>query len=139
MNSEFTIAVHSLVFLANLPDHRASSESIAYNICTNPARVRKIMSTLRKNNLVRTKEGLGGGYTLGCSPAEISLGLIYRVISTGTLKPHWCSGDPDADCIVKSNIQTVMDDIFTESEQSVIRHLDQITIEDVLKKVRAAH
>ncbi|MDF2719721.1 MAG: hypothetical protein K0R28_6646, partial [Paenibacillus sp.] len=29
MNSEFTVAVHSLVFLAYLPDHMASSELIA--------------------------------------------------------------------------------------------------------------
>ena len=42
MNSEFTIAVHALVFL-NHKGESVSSDKLAANICTNPARVRKIM------------------------------------------------------------------------------------------------
>ena len=47
MNSEFTIAVHALVFL-NHKRESVSSDKLAANICTNPARVRKIMGKLRK-------------------------------------------------------------------------------------------
>lgn len=94
MNSDFTIAVHSLVYLAYLPDHMASSESIAENVCTNSARIRKMMSCLRNNGFVKTKEGVGGGYILDCNPQEISLADIYIAVSHGTLKPNWCTGDP---------------------------------------------
>lgn len=59
MNSEFTIAVHSLVFLANLPDHMATSEEIATNVSTHSARIRKVMGFLRKAGYVTTKEGIG--------------------------------------------------------------------------------
>ncbi len=51
MTSEFTIAVHALVYL----NHKAqllSSEALAKNICTNPARVRKIMTKLKKAGFV---------------------------------------------------------------------------------------
>ena len=51
MNSDFTIAVHSLVYLAYLPDHMASSESIAENVCTNPARIRKDDQLLKKKGI----------------------------------------------------------------------------------------
>lgn len=112
MNSEFTVAVHSLALLAYLPDHMASSERIARNVATNPTRIRKIMSTLRKHGFVKTKEGIGGGYILNCVPNEVTLAQIYRALSGGTLKPHWCSGNPEEDCLVSANIQAVMDHFF---------------------------
>ena len=56
MNSEFCIAVHGLVFL-KLKKQCLSSEALAENICTNPARVRKVMAKLKKAGLVSTKEG----------------------------------------------------------------------------------
>ena len=47
MNSEFAICVHALVYL----DHKAaclSSEELAENICTNAARIRKVLGKLKK-------------------------------------------------------------------------------------------
>ncbi|WP_078429391.1 RrF2 family transcriptional regulator [Alkalihalobacterium alkalinitrilicum] len=136
MNSEFTIAVHSLVFLAHLPDHMASSQMIADNVSTNPARIRKIMSCLRNNGFVQTKEGMGGGYILLRDPNEITLGQIYRSVSCGTIKPNWCSGDPEEECVVASKIQVVMDDVFEETDQHLTAYLDRISIASILKKIK---
>ncbi|GAE35533.1 RrF2 family transcriptional regulator [Halalkalibacter akibai] len=136
MNSEFTIAVHSLVFLAYLPDHMASSQVIANNVATNPARIRKIMSCLRKNELIQTKEGIGGGYILKKDPNEITLGQIYRSVSCGTIKPNWCSGDPEVNCVIASNISIVMDDVFEDADQYFSMYLDQISIASILNKIK---
>lgn len=136
MNSEFTIAVHSLALLANRPDHMASSELIAKNVCTHPARIRKIMSILRKHGFVKTKEGIGGGYILNCDPQEVTLAQIYRTVSSGTLKPHLCTGDPEESCLVSSNMHCVMDEIFNEAEVYFAKYLDQITIQSVLEKIK---
>ncbi|MBD2869412.1 Rrf2 family transcriptional regulator [Paenibacillus arenilitoris] len=136
MNSEFTVAVHSLVLLAYLPDHMASSETIARNVTTNPTRIRKIMSTLRKSGYVRTKEGIGGGYILSCDPKEVTLAEIYRVLSGGALKPHWCSGNPEEECLVSANIQVVMDHFFYEAELHYEAYLEQNTLQTVLDKIR---
>ena len=136
MTSEFTIAVHSLVFLAYLPEHMASSELIAKNVSTNPARIRKIMSCLRNAGYVKTKEGIGGGYILNKNPGEITLAQIYRSVSCGTIKPNWCSGDPEESCLVSANIQTVMDNIFDEADAYVEKYLSGITIKSVLGKIK---
>lgn len=136
MNSEFTIAVHSLAFLANLPGHMASSELIAKNVCTNPARIRKIMSILRRHGFVRTKEGIGGGYILECDPYEVTLARVYRAVSSGTLKPHWCTGDPQESCLISSKMHCVMDRIFTEAEEHYVQYLGQITIQSVLEQIK---
>lgn len=53
-----------------------SSEELAENICTNPARVRKVMAKLKKVGLVQTKEGKVGGYTSVEQAEDITL---YRV------------------------------------------------------------
>lgn len=136
MNSEFTVAVHCLVFLAYLPDHMASSELIARNVSTNPTRIRKVMSLLRTHGFVNTKEGVGGGYLLSCEPDKVTLGQIYRAISTGTLKPHWCSGNQEDACLVSSNMKHVMDDIFTEAETHYEQCLERTTIQALLDKVK---
>jgi len=136
VTSEFTIAVHSLVFLAYLPEHMASSELIAKNVSTNPARIRKIMSCLRNAGYVKTKEGIGGGYILNKNPGEITLAQIYRSVSCGTIKPNWCSGDPEESCLVSANIQTVMDNIFDEADAYLEKYLSGITIKSVLGKIK---
>jgi len=136
LTSEFTIAVHSLVFLAYLPEHMATSELIAKNVSTNPARIRKIMSCLRNSGFVKTKEGIGGGYILNQNPEDITLAQIYRTVSCGTIKPNWFSGDPKETCLISANIQSVMDDIFEEADAYVEKYLAQITIESVLKKIK---
>ncbi|GAA3409393.1 RrF2 family transcriptional regulator [Paenibacillus hodogayensis] len=137
MNSDMTVAIHSLVFLAYLPEHMASSESIASSVSTNPTRVRKIMSCLRAHGFVRTKEGIGGGYILNCDPRQVTLADIYRAFLCGmTLKPHWNSGDPEDSCLVSSNMPSVMDDIFQEAETQYQKCLEQMTIQNVLERVQ---
>ena len=57
MTSEFAIGVHALVYL-NHKNETLSSELLAENICTNPARIRKVMAKLKTGGLIVTQEGL---------------------------------------------------------------------------------
>jgi Rrf2 family protein len=137
VNSEFTIAVHSLVYLAYLPDKMASSDLIAENVGTHSARVRKVMSGLRKSGYVDTREGSGGGYRLMIDPAVVTLADVYRVMAQGSLIPSWCSGDPGMDCVVGSNMNKVMFSIFCTAEKKLEEHFGGITINDVLGQIQA--
>ena len=136
MNSEFTIAVHSLVYLAYLPDKMASSEMIAENVGTHSARIRKIMSGLRKSGLVDTREGSGGGYRFSLDPMQVSLADVYRVMAQGSLIPSWCSVRPECGCEVGSSINAVMFGIFCSAEKHLEEYFGAITIADVLKQIR---
>ncbi|TBL70500.1 RrF2 family transcriptional regulator [Paenibacillus thalictri] len=138
MNSEFTIAVHSLVYLASKPDRMATSDMIAHNVNTHPSRVRKVLSILRKHGYIATKEGVGGGFYLKCSPEQASLDEIYRATSIGSIKPSWCSGNVEEDCKIACNMAEVMDHIFCEAEQHLLSYLQCMTISKVLERVLAA-
>jgi len=136
MNSEFTIAVHSLVLLAYHPGKMASSNYIAENVSTHPARVRKVMGLLKKTGYVVSKEGVGGGFILKADPDQVTLGEIYRVTSEGSLHPNWCSGDRNMPCVVASNIEEVMAKVFCDAETHLTLYFDKFTISDVLKELK---
>ncbi len=138
MTSDFTIAVHSLVLLAYKPDHMATSEFLAESVCTHPARVRRVLAKLGKNGFVKTKEGIGGGYVLNCDPQRVTLDAIYRLMSTGGVKPHWCSGNPKhSKCVISSNMQRVMDNLFASAEEHLLGFFRGVTIQLVLDQIRA--
>ncbi len=67
VDSSFNLAVHALVCLSH-SGRSLSSEALAENICTNPARVRRVMAGLKKAGMVETREGQDGGYRLCVRP-----------------------------------------------------------------------
>ncbi|WP_019006879.1 RrF2 family transcriptional regulator [Cohnella laeviribosi] len=136
MNSEFIIAVHSLVLLAHRPDGMASSEEIAANVCTHPARIRKVLGCLRKAGFVSTREGSGGGYRICSEPSEVTLADVYRAMAAGSLMPSWCSGNPEMDCMVGSNMQDVMNSVFCGAERQLENYFAGITIGQMLTRIK---
>jgi Rrf2 family protein len=137
MNSEFIIAVHGLVLLAHRPDGMASSEEIATNVCTNPVRVRKVMSCLRKNGCIETREGSGGGYRLVAKPEDVTLADVYRALAAGSLAPSWCSGNPEMECMIGSNMGDAMNAVFCGADRQLEMYFETITIAHMLSRIAA--
>ena len=81
MDSSFNLAVHALVCLSH-SGRSLSSEALAENICTNPARVRRVMAGLKKAGMVATREGQDGGYRLCVDPATLSLRQVAEAVNT---------------------------------------------------------
>ncbi|MDP5276481.1 RrF2 family transcriptional regulator [Chengkuizengella axinellae] len=135
MNSEFTLAVHSLTYLSLLPEKMSTSDCLAESASVHPVRIRKVLSMLKKNGYIASKEGAGGGFMLKKNPHEISIKDIYTMTSQGTLKPK-CK-NINEHCIVGANMQIALNDIFSEAEKHFSEFLGQYTIEDVINKVKA--
>lgn len=134
MTSEFCIAVHALVYL----NHKActlSSEALAENICTNPARVRKVMARLKKAGLVITKEGAEGGYRFELDPGKVTLRRIGEAVDAQYVSATWHSGSMDMDCLVASGMAGIMDGIFAGLNETCRSALEQITVLDIDQKI----
>ncbi len=134
MTSEFTIAVHSLVFL----NHKAtvcSSDELAVNVCTNPARIRKVMAKLKKADLVKTKEGSEGGYLFCHKSEDIDLRMIADALQTPFVSASWKSGDPCMSCLIASGMAGVMDELYGELDERCRQRLSEITIQDLDTKI----
>lgn len=137
MTSAFSVAVHALVYL----NHRAislSSEVLSENICTNPARVRRVLSQLKKQGLVETKEGIDGGYRFVLPPEKVTLQQIAAALEAEFVGAAWRSGDTDMECLVASGMADIMDGIYADLNRLCCDHLKTITIADIDKKIFGA-
>ena len=127
MTSDYCVAVHALVYL----NHKAkvlSSEELAENICTNPARVRKVMAKLKKAGFVKTKEGSEGGYLFDQDADQVTLDQIAQALEIRFVDTAWKSGDTDMKCLVASGLAGLMDEIFDDLNEQCRKRLKEITI-----------
>ncbi|MFC3884168.1 RrF2 family transcriptional regulator [Bacillus songklensis] len=134
MNSDFSIAVHCIAFLATKPDQRATSEEIAHSVTIHPARLRKILSLLRKEGLLSSKEGIGGGFLLKEEPGNITLDKIFFLTSEGVLKPK-CP-EANENCMVGKNLSVVLYHIFDGAEAYLMNYLKTISILDIINEIK---
>lgn len=138
MTSEFAIAVHALVFLNHKGDCQ-SSEKIAENICTHPARVRKILAGLKKAGLVQTKEGLSGGYALTGDARSITLETVCAAVAARPVTVNWRSGKTDMECLIASGMAGIMEEIYKQLNVECMKKLGQITIDDIDRAIFHPH
>lgn len=134
MTSEFTVAVHALVYL----NHRGiiiASDALAENVCTNPARIRKIMAKLKKAGLVITKEGIDGGYSFNQNPKEVNLLQVCEAVGADIVSASWHSGSICMECLIASGMAKIMDEIYAELDNVSKKKLEEISIQDIDDKI----
>ena len=127
MTSEFTIAVHALVFL----NHKGavfSSEGLA-------ARIRKVMAKLKKADLVKTKEGVDGGYLFHRDSRDVNLSMVAEALDTPFVAASWKSGNPHMACLISSGMAGIMDELYGELNQCCQAYLEKVTIADLDSKI----
>ena len=86
----------------------------------------KIMSVLKKGNIVISKQGLNGGYVLSKSPSELTIGEILTALE-GNLYT--------SDCVEnKCNVKDCPNrNVFSYIYLTINQTLNNITLQDVLK------
>ena len=129
MNGDFSLAVHALVYIYHKQKPQ-DSEELAVNICTNPARVRRVMARLAAAGLVRPLRGGHGGYALPESAAP-DLATVARALDARPVQVVWRSGDADMDCRVASGMAALMDGIYQQMNDIDMDYLSGISIADI--------
>ncbi|PLS18682.1 transcriptional regulator [Bacillus sp. M6-12] len=133
MNSDFTLAIHSLTYLALQPDRMSTSDGISESAGVHPVRIRKVLSLLKKHGFIKSKEGTGGGFLFNLELSEVNLWDIYMITSEGALQPK-CP-DSNEKCIVGANMKNVLFSIFLGAEEHLGEYLKNYTIKEVVDLV----
>ena len=133
MNSDFTLAIHSLTYLALQPDRMSTSDAISESAGVHPVRIRKVLSLLKKHGFIKSKEGTGGGFIFTLDLSEVTLWDIYMITSEGALQPK-CP-DSNEKCIVGANMKRVLFTIFLGAEEHLGEYLKNYTIKEVVDLV----
>ena len=134
MTAEFTVAIHAVVFLCHKKKY-VSSREIADNVCTNPARIRKIMNKLISAGIVETKNGTGGGYIFTLKADEVTLLQILTALEEKIVCSKWHSGDKNKPCQVAYAMDEVTENIYSAINIAGCEILKKITIEDIIKAI----
>lgn len=134
MESDFNIALHALVYLK----HKGvfvRSKDLAQNICTNPARVRKVLSLLQSEGLVETKEGAQGGYRFPTHIDDIPLSAISEALSTEWVGSSWLSGSKEENCLISKGMGLQMKSIYDEMNLLCNQYLTHLTVSGLEKQL----
>ena len=111
------------------------SEQVAESVNTNPVVIRRILCELAESKLVVSQTGAFGGSRLAREPEKITLLDIYRAVeSPGVFSLH--RHPPSSRCPVGVNIGTVLHNVLGEVDSAVEQVLSNITIRDVVARLR---
>lgn len=94
----------------------------------------QLMSMLKKNGLVKSIRGAGGGYVLAKDAADISVGDVLRALE-GSLDPVECSGlHPEEGCEAADSCVTKY--VWQKINESINRTVDEIKLDHLVEESR---
>ena len=129
------MAVHGMIYLMRA-EQTVSSRKLAENMCTNPARVRKVMAGLGRAGLVQAREGRGGGgYRANPGSGSVTLLQILDALENTAVPDLWRTGDLDRECLLSSGVGALMDDLCQDLNNLCRTRLEQITLQSVSDRI----
>jgi Rrf2 family transcriptional regulator, nitric oxide-sensitive transcriptional repressor len=103
----------------------------AYRISRN--HLGKVVHELSQKGYLRTRRGIGGGFTIGRLPSEICIGDVIRMTEQDEIV---------IDCVSRTNEPCAvfpacrLRKVLAEAAQAFYRALDQYTVADLVKRGR---
>jgi len=128
----FSLSLQALVILAKHSSTCPSSDIATY-MQSEATLLRRILAVLARERIIETREGREGGYRLSKSPDLITLAEVYTALQLDEAR---CSGMTEAtgENQFGMAMKSVMYEITSEIDQSVLNKLSQYTIADLLKR-----
>ncbi|MDD2213419.1 MAG: Rrf2 family transcriptional regulator [Oscillospiraceae bacterium] len=134
-SSKLSVSLHilSLVALEPCP---ITSEYIASSIGTNPALVRRLMSSLKRAGLLRTQTKLGA-QGLGRPPEKIRMLDVFQAVEPETpLFDQHLATNPQ--CPVGAGINQILASVYSDLQQDLRHSLARISLQDVIQRFPAS-
>ena len=94
----------------------------------------QILLALKGAGLVRSKRGVGGGYVLATSPADITLGQIVSAVEGPIAVGDF--GEPHQNGACDHEGQCVLLQVWSDVGELMRDHLDSFTLEDMVLRAR---
>lgn len=128
-DSRMSRMLHVLIHMDRHMQH-PTSEQISRMLGTNPVVVRRMMSGLRENGMVKSEKGHGGGWQLTRDLADISLLDVYTAIGA----PPLFNVGPDRDnpdCLVEQAVDARLAETLDSAETLLRDRFSAISVADL--------
>lgn len=133
MNIDFSIGLHILGFLASRNGQPLTSVTMAKTFGTSPVVLRRVLARLNQSGLVETNRGVGGGSVLARNSGNINLREVYESVCK---TQEFFGRHPEGDGVVSCILGGYINEFYEEAEQSILSHLETITVADMDSVVR---
>lgn len=131
MDTKFSVALHILAMISE-SDKELSSQELALSVGTNASYIRKVISLLKKADLIGSHQGRLG-YQLNKTPDKISLlAIYYATQEVDQIKLFQVHQNSNEHCLVGKNIEQAVSPIFDAVEKQLAAELSQKTLADVI-------
>jgi Rrf2 family protein len=137
LSSKLSVGIHILTIFALKPGEPLTSEFIACSVNTNPVVIRRLLGALRAAEIVESKTGVGGGWTLLVDPEQITLLDILRAVEPQNEIFALHRSDPNPDCPCGLHIQSVLTEVYDKVQEGMTRQLAGVTIACITAKIRS--
>ncbi|MGF6181964.1 DNA-binding IscR family transcriptional regulator [Massilia sp. UYP32] len=107
-----------------------TSEQMAGMLGTNPVLVRRVLAGLRERGYISSERGHGGGWTVTCDLATVTLRDVYDAVGAPTVFAMGNRNEHSA-CLVEQVVNASLADAFQEAEALLVQRLGQVTLADL--------
>jgi DNA-binding IscR family transcriptional regulator len=135
ISSRFSMAVHILSMITLDPLY-STGDRIARSINSNTVVIRRIMAQLKKAGYIETKPGVAGA-SLRVSPERLTLLDIYQAVESveGNQLFNFHK-DPDPNCSVGMNIESVLVPQLSNAQMAMEHELASVTLAQIVEQLR---
>src|SRR5688572_1676872 len=112
-----------------------TSEMLAKPMGTNPVVIRRIMAGLRDAGYVQSEKGHGGGWTLACDPAKLTLRDIYEALGSPALLAIGNHTESPG-CLVEAAVNAQLGKAFHDAEVCLLERFGEVTLATLSDDVR---
>jgi DNA-binding IscR family transcriptional regulator len=133
-DSRLSGVLHVLLHMAQHPGP-ATSEVLARAMETNPVVLRRILAGLRDHGYVASEKGHGGGWTLACDLAKVTLRDVYDALGCPPLLAIGYRTESPG-CLVEQAVNTALGKTFRDAEELLLARLGEVTLAQLGANVR---
>ncbi len=117
-------------------DGPSTSEHMAKAMGTNPVVIRRVMAGLREQGYVRSEKGHGGGWTLACDLAKVTLRDVYSALGSPSLLAIGNRTEAPG-CVVEQAVNAALGESFDAAEALLLQRLGEVTLAALSEDARA--
>lgn len=125
-DSRLSGVLHVLLHMAE-QEAPVTSEMLAKAMQTNPVVIRRILAGLRDRGYVRSGKGHGGGWTIACDLAAITLLDVYQALGSPSLLAIGNRTEAPG-CLVEQSVNAALDGACSDAEALLLSRLGDVTL-----------
>jgi len=132
ISEAFSLAFHAAAHLVSSePDRPVSAGELAETFDVSEAHLAKVLQRLARAGILASKRGPKGGFTLACSPEQVTLLDIHTAVdgpldtTTCLLGEHVC---PTGTCAMEKLLQAVYEEVSGRFRRTTLGDLAPVGV-----------